>query len=257
MSRAWSEDALGSPLLLSKQQSPVLSASSSDGEATLPARKNRQAEERMKEGDRGRKRRKVPSAKRSRTQSEEDDQESQGDQEILAAPAEPKTKRIKRPRRATYFCPDESCPMSKEGYTRCRDFELHVASHNCPIYQCIPCNTEYNRDDNYKKHLKSKKHLKTMNTLQAERAAEAAASPVPTSSVTSFSPSSLLDEHLPFPELPSQNEHSPLFYDIDAAERQEKLASLFAQREEAIQEAIRKVQSVDSQIAELQEKQTL
>jgi len=135
---------------------------------TLSERVNSEAAERMKKGNQGRKRRKKPE---DMTRSKSKEEGKDGDEEVQET-------RIKRPRQHAYFCPVEGCTA---GWTRRRDLELHMATHDLPMFECVDCNKEYNREDNYKKHLRSPTHLKKTGQLVKKTSVGEFATASPTS----------------------------------------------------------------------------
>ncbi|KAF3940941.1 hypothetical protein ABW19_dt0205277 [Dactylella cylindrospora] len=189
---AYSDDARGSPVQ-PLVQGPRLSGTPGENSG-LPGDLNDQAKRRVVEGDKGRKRRKKStSKKRSRKDEEEEDnmkEEGQSSEDTAPGP-----KKIKRPRQSQFFCPVEGCPS--QGWTRARELQLHMASHDLPMFECEICDAEYNRKDNFQKHLRSKKHLANEKKRLEETTELPMATSLPTSSASrSVSSSALSSPYL-------------------------------------------------------------
>ncbi|EGX45201.1 hypothetical protein AOL_s00173g302 [Orbilia oligospora ATCC 24927] len=149
----WSheEDAIGSPIL-----SPLTSGHLEEQGSLRPTEDlNALAARRLREDDGGKRRRKLSAAtpaKRSRVEKK-------------TAP-EPKS-RIRRPRKASFFCGWEGC---KASFTRQREFEMHMGKHEKPLFFCDICQQLLTRKDNRKKHDESKRHNDNLLAHQANPA---------------------------------------------------------------------------------------
>jgi len=173
----------------------------SDQASNLSEDLNTQAERRMQEGDKGRKRRKKPvspkpvSPKRPHSEVEEEEGKGgvgEGEEET----EEIGQSRLKRPRQNAFFCPYKGNGCEAEGWTRARELQLHMANvHERPLYECTICNTEYNRKDNYQKHMRSQKHSKALVKKNEEQNALTGSTP-DSSANLSISSTNLSSPHL-------------------------------------------------------------
>ncbi|KAF3192999.1 hypothetical protein TWF225_010858 [Orbilia oligospora] len=159
----WSleEDAIGSPI-----PSPLTSGHLEEQGNLRPTEDlNALAARRLREDDGGKRRRKLSAAipaKRSRVEKK----------------AAPESKnRIRRPRKASFFCGWEGC---KATFTRQREFEMHMGKHEKPLFFCDICQQLLTRKDNRKKHDESKRHNDNLRAQQANLASSPVLPPAAT-----------------------------------------------------------------------------
>lgn len=238
---AFSDDAVGSPIFPLAASNVLCTP---EEESTLPERVNNEAQERMKYGDRGRKRRKkptTPTAGRKRSRSQEE--EAQTESTVIEGETEA---RIKRPRVKSYIC-----PKCNEGFTRRRDLELHMGTHDLPLFECQICDREYTRRDNFRTHLNSKTHKKKVGVENqaavAVDAAPALATSPPSSNPTSVSP------YLDLTSVPTflDTSHHPYIPQF-ADSRQPAINPLH--RQEAISNVKAAIETLQGRLAQLEQR---